>query len=131
VKLTGWLATIVILDAADIALGGFILRYVSLVPISLTVLTYLAVVILLIDFYFITKGRRIAINAGVLLSLIAMAISTNPAHIHALEEFGSTLPLTGADITMLIGFYILPALYIVYWLVRVRGAGYSHKATQT
>ncbi len=130
-KLTGWLATIVILDAADIALGGFILRYVSLVPISLTVLTYLAVVILLIDFYFITKGRRIAINAGVLLSLIAMAISTNPAHIHALEEFGSTLPLTGADITMLIGFYILPALYIVYWLVRVRGAGYSHKATQT
>jgi hypothetical protein len=131
VKLTGWLATIVILDAADIALGGFILRYVSLVPISLTVLTYLAVVILLIDFYFITKGRRIAINAGVLLSLIAMAISTNPAHIHALEEFGSTLPLTGADITMLIGFYFLPALYIVYWLVRVRGAGYSHKATQT
>ncbi len=130
-KLTGWLATIVILDAADIALGGFILRYVSLVPISLTVLTYLAVVILLIDFYFITKGRRIAINAGVLLSLIAMAISTNPAHIHALEEFGSTLPLTGADITMLIGFYLLPALYIVYWLVRVRGAGYSHKATQT
>ncbi|MFG1450576.1 MAG: hypothetical protein AAE983_08075 [Thermoplasmataceae archaeon] len=130
-KLTGWLATIVILDAADIALGGFILRYVSLVPISLTVLTYLAVVILLIDFYFITKGRRIAINAGVLLSLIAMAISTNPAHIHALEEFGSTLPLTGADITMLIGFYFLPALYIVYWLVRVRGAGYSHKATQT
>ena len=130
-KLTGWLATIVILDAADIALGGFILRYVSLVPISLTVLTYLAVVILLIDFYFITKGRRIAINAGVLLSLIAMAISTNPAHIRALEEFGSTLPLTGADITMLIGFYLLPALYIVYWLVRVRGAGYSHKATQT
>lgn len=130
-KLTGWLATIVILDAADIALGGFILRYVSLVPISLTVLTYLAVVILLIDFYFITKGRRIAINAGVLLSLIAMAISTNPAHIHALEEFGSTLPLTGADITMLIGFYLLPALYIVYWLVRVRGARYSHKATQT
>lgn len=130
-KLTGWLATIVILDAADIALGGFILRYVSLVPISLTVLTYLAVVILLIDFYFITKGRKIAINAGVLLSLIAMAISTNPAHIHALEEFGSTLPLTGADITMLIGFYLLPALYIVYWLVRVRGAGYSHKATQT
>lgn len=130
-KLTGWLATIVILDAADIALGGFILRYVSLVPISLTVLTYLAVVILLIDFYFITKGRRIAINAGVLLSLIAMAISTNPAHIRALEEFGSTLPLTGADITMLIGFYLLPALYIVYWLVRVRGARYSHKATQT
>lgn len=130
-KLTGWLATIVILDAADVALGGFILRYVSLVPISLTVLTYLAVVILLIDFYFITKGRRIAINAGVLLSLIAMAISTNPAHIHALEEFGSTLPLTGADITMLIGFYLLPALYIVYWLIRVRGTGYSGKATQT
>ena len=130
-KITGWLATIVILDAADISIGGFILRYVSLVPLILTGLTYLAVVILLMDFYFIIKGNRNAVNAGVILAIIAMAISTNPAHIHALTEFGSTLPLTGADITMLIGFYLLPALYIVYWLIRVRGTGYSGKAIQT
>ncbi len=130
-KITGWLATIVILDAADISVGGFILRYVSLVPLTLTVLTYLAVVILLIDSYFIIKMNRIAVNAGILLAIIAMAISTNPAHIHALEEFGSTLPLTGADITMLIGFYLLPALYIIYWLIRVRDTGYSGRASQS
>lgn len=130
-KITGWLATIVILDAADISVGGFILRYVSLVPLTLTVLTYLAVVILFIDSYFIIKMNRIAVNAGILLAIIAMAISTNPAHIHALEEFGSTLPLTGADITMLIGFYLLPALYIIYWLIRVRGSGYSGRASQS
>ena len=130
-KITGWLATIVILDAADISVGGFILRYVSLVPLTLTVLTYLAVVILFIDSYFIIKMNRIAVNAGILLAIIAMAISTNPSHIHALEEFGSTLPLTGADITMLIGFYLLPALYIIYWLIRVRGSGYSGRASQS
>jgi hypothetical protein len=131
VRRTGWLAAIVILDAADVSVGGFILRYVSLVPLILTVLTYLAVLILLVDFYFILRMNKTAVNAGVVLSLIAMAISTNSAHIHALEEFGSTLPLTGADITMLIGFYLLPALYIIYWLIRVRGTAFPGKASHT
>ena len=107
------LGLIVLLDSADISVGGFILRYVSLVPILLTILTYLSVVILLFDFANIILKKLWAARLGVLLSIIAMLISTNPAHITGLSEFGTTLALSAADITMIIGFYLLPIIYIL------------------
>ena len=117
------LATIVLVDAVDISIGGFILRYVALVPLALTVLTYVAVVILLAVSYFLFRSRVLAIKIGVILSVVAMVISTNSAHIIALTEFGTTIPLTAADVTMLIGFYILPVTYIAYWFFRMRSSG--------
>jgi hypothetical protein len=107
------LGLIVLMDSVDISVGGFILRYVSLVPLLLTILTYIAVVILLFDFANILRQRLWAAKLGVLLSIIAMLISTNPAHITGLSEFGSTIPLSAADITMVIGFYLLPIIYIL------------------
>ncbi len=107
------LGLIVLMDSVDISVGGFILRYVSLVPLLLTILTYIAVVILLFDFANIILHRLWAAKLGVILSIIAMLISTNPAHLRGLSGFGSTIPLSAADITMVIGFYLLPIIYIL------------------
>jgi hypothetical protein len=58
-------------------------------------------------------GNKKAQLLGFILGFVAMAVSTNPAHITALKEFGSTMPLSEADITMILGFYLLPVIYIV------------------
>jgi hypothetical protein len=57
---------------------------------------------------------------GFILGFVAIAISTNPAHITALAEFGSTVPLSEADITMILGFYLLPVIYIVKYATFLR-----------
>lgn len=109
------LGLLVFIDAVDISIGGFILRYVSLVPIILTALTYVAVAIILVDSIYIFMNRIWAEKLGVILAIIAMIISTNPSHITGLSEFGSTVALSAADITMVIGFYLLPIIYLCYY----------------
>ncbi len=93
--------------------GAAILRFSGLVPLYLTLLTIVAAAIIFTDAYFVFAGNHIAKIAGIPLGIIAMIVSSNPAHFLALERFGSTLALSGADITMVLGFYLLPAVYII------------------
>ncbi len=108
--------------AVTILIGAAILRAASLVPIYLTYLTVAAAIIVIADAAFVKMGSEKAAWIGVALGIAAIIASTNPSHVTALERFGSTLALTGADITMLLGFYIFPAAYFILFFARRRSS---------
>lgn len=112
------LAILMLLSAIDIDIGGFILREQGLVPLSLTISTFAAsaVIVVVAVLILYTEGKRGEFT-GLILGCIAIVVSTNPSHLSALEKFGSSASLAAADVTMLIGFYILPVLYIILFLV--------------
>jgi hypothetical protein len=97
--------------------GAAILRFSGLVPLYLTYLTIVAAAIIFVDAYFVYKGSHAAKSMGILLGIIAMIVSSNPAHFSALARFGSSPALSGADITMVLGFYLLPAVYIISYVL--------------
>ncbi|OWP55551.1 MAG: hypothetical protein B2I17_09510 [Thermoplasmatales archaeon B_DKE] len=97
------------------------MRVADLVPLLLTYLTFIAAAIIFSESYFVYRENRKALFIGVILGIIAMVSSSNPAHLYALEKFGSTLSLSLADITLVIGFYLLPVIYIaMYAWSRIR-----------
>lgn len=119
-KINTFLSLLLFADAVVMIIGGYILRVNSLVPLWLTIATYASVVVIVLVAYFVLTGNKRAQLLGFILGFVAMAISTNPAHIKALTEFGSTVPLSEADITMILGFYLLPVIYIVKYGVSLK-----------
>lgn len=119
-KNENFLSFLLFADAAVMILGGYILRVNGLVPLSLTIATYASVVVIVLVAYFVLTGNKRAQLLGFILGFVAIAISTNPAHMTALTEFGSTVPLSEADITMILGFYLLPVIYIVKYATSLR-----------
>ncbi|QRF75108.1 hypothetical protein Thermo_00601 [Thermoplasmatales archaeon] len=112
---------LLVASAFTIIIGAVILRVAGLVPLSLTYLTFIAAAIVFSDSYFVYRENRKALSIGVILGIIAMISASNPAHFNALEKFGSTLSLSLADITLVIGFYLLPMIYIaMYAWSRIR-----------
>ena len=97
--------------------GAAILRFSGLVPLYLTYLTIVAAAIIFADAYYVYKGSHAAKVIGIPLGIIAMIVSSNPAHFSALTRFGSSPALSGADITMVLGFYLLPAVYIISYIL--------------
>lgn len=108
-----------ILAAADLVIlaGAAILRFSGLVPLYLSYLTIVAAVIIFVDAYYVYRGSHAAKAIGIPLGIIAMIVSSNPAHFSALARFGSSPALSGADITMVLGFYLLPVVYIISYVV--------------
>jgi len=106
---------LLVASAITIITGAVILRVADLVPLSLTYLTFIAAAIIFSDSYFVYRENRKALFIGVILGIIAMISASNPAHFYALEKFGSTLSLSLADITLIIGFYLLPIIYIAMY----------------
>ncbi|MHB8358886.1 MAG: hypothetical protein ACYDCP_05235 [Thermoplasmataceae archaeon] len=115
-----FLSTLLFIDAIVIVTGGYILRTYGLVPLTLTIATYASVVMIVLIGYFVLNGNNKAELTGFILGFVAIAISTNPAHIAALSRFGSTVPLSEADITMVLGFYILPIIYILTYSLQLK-----------
>lgn len=111
------LAALLIASAVDIDAGGYVLRSQGLVPDYLTISTYVASLILVtvaLLIYRSTNNRESII--GFLFAIIGVIISTNPAHLSALARFSSSAYIAVADVTMLVGFYILPVTYMVIFL---------------
>ncbi len=108
-----------ILAAAGLVIlaGAAILRFSGLVPLYLSYLTIVAAVIIFVDAYYVYRGSHAAKAIGIPLGIIAMIVSSNPAHFLALARFGSSPALSGADITMVLGFYLLPVVYIISYVV--------------
>jgi hypothetical protein len=108
-----------ILAAAGLVIlaGAAILRFSGLVPLYLSYLTIVAAVIIFVDAYYVYRGSHAAKAIGIPLGIIAMIVSSNPAHFSALARFGSSPALSGADITMVLGFYLLPVVYIISYVV--------------
>ncbi len=110
-------STLVLLSALSLLIGSIALRLGNLVPDSLTGLTIFAIIILvtygILLLYF--DGSRFQF-IGVILAIISFLISSNSAHLNGLSNFYSSVYLEIADITMITGFYIFPAAYIVFWI---------------
>lgn len=123
-------SSLLFIDAIVTSVGGYILRINNLVPLSLTIATYASVVIIVIVAFFVLKGGSKARITGFILGFVAIAISTNPAHMSALARFGSTLTLSEADITMILAFYILPVIYMIKYVTIYRGKGKPESASQ-
>ena len=96
-----------------IVIGTVDLRIFSLVPLYLTYLSIIAVIIGFIDLYYVFHEVVIAIKIGVLLAVIAILSSIQPAHFTAILQFGYSIPLDLADISLIFGFIIFPLVYIL------------------
>ncbi len=110
---------LVLLSALSLTVGGISLRLGGLVPVTLTFLTVSAIVILLIYAAYLFKtGSSKYTSIGVIFGIIAFIVSTNSYHIRGLSEFFTThlIYLAVSDITMILGFYLFPAIYIVIWV---------------
>lgn len=110
-------STLVLLSALSLLIGSLSLRLGNLVPESLTGLTIFAIIILIsygiLLLYF--DGSRFQF-IGVILAIISFLISSNTAHFNGLIDFYSSKYLGIADITMITGFYVFPAAYIIFWI---------------
>ena len=108
---------LVLLSALSLLIGSIALRFGNLVPDSLTGLTIFAIIILtsygILLLYF--DGGKFQF-IGVILAIISFFISSNTAHLDGLSNFYSSPYLEIADITMITGFYVFPAAYIVFWI---------------
>ena len=123
-------SSLLFIDAIVTLVGGYILRINNLVPLSLTIATYASVVIIVIVAFFVLKGNSKARITGFILGFVAIAISTNPAHMSALARFGNTVSLSEADITMILAFYILPVIYIIKYVTLLRRNGKPESASE-
>ncbi len=96
-----------------IIIGTADLRMFALVPLYLTYLSILAIAIGLIDLYYVFQDVAIAVRIGVLLAIAAILSSLGPAHFSAILQFGKSLSLSIADISLIFGFIVFPLVYII------------------
>lgn len=115
--------------ATTILIGAAILRLANLVPLWLTYTTIAAALVIYLDSAMVARGSYNAVRVGVVLGVAAIIASTNPAHLSALRNFGSSPAISGADITMVIGFYLLPMTYFALFLRRRRKRNSGNPST--
>ncbi|MEM0158705.1 MAG: hypothetical protein QW812_04255 [Thermoplasmataceae archaeon] len=100
--------------ALAVSIGAIDLRAGNLVPEYLTVLSIVAALVCaFVGFQIFRRGNSLWVFVGAALGVAAIPSGLNPAHISALENFGLDPALTIADITLLAGFEILPAIYLI------------------
>ncbi len=115
---------LIILSALSLTIGGAALRLGHLVPPNLTYLTIVAIVVLSIYalYLLMTESKKFTF-IGVILAAVSFAVSSNSAHFEGLSNFFAShyIYLSIADITMILGFYLFPAIYIILWVYRYYG----------
>lgn len=80
-------------------------------------MTYVVVIVLLALSYLVEKGIAWALNLGFILGILAiLSSSLSQAHMQALSQFGSSPRITILDALMVMGFYVFPVVYIVFWV---------------
>ncbi|BCU69401.1 hypothetical protein [Stygiolobus caldivivus] len=101
-----------IFSAITIGLGTILL--LNRVPIIITLGSVLDITLLLISSYFIYKNIKYSSLFGLIISVLQiLGNSTDPTHLRALSEFGTTLYLSTLDVLMILSFYAFPLLYIL------------------
>jgi hypothetical protein len=105
---------LLIASAVSLGVGGIFLYIYALVPDVLVETTIVAVVILLVISYPVSKGNRLAINISTVLGVIAPFISFGtPAHVGVLEQIGKGGLIAFLGLLQLLGFYIFPLAFVV------------------
>lgn len=115
------LSAFLVASTVFLATGAIILRAENLVPITLTYSTFVAIVIILSVAHYTWKEKFSAASIGIALAALSILLNTlQPAHTSAILHPFGTVAYTVLVMSDLAGFYLLPALYIVLYLVRYR-----------
>jgi hypothetical protein len=99
-----------------ILIGSAVLRYANLVPAFLTYSTIAAAIVVFATAFFVHRGNNYAEFLGVVLGIVSFIVTSNPEHFAALLQFGNSAIISEADVTMVVGFYLIPLTYIVLYL---------------
>jgi hypothetical protein len=103
-----------IASALSLGVGGVFLYAYSLVPDILIETTLVAVAILLLLSYYVSRKNMLSINISTVLGVVAPILSySTPAHVGVLEQIGSGGLISFLGILQLLGFYIFPILYVI------------------
>ena len=102
-------------SAVALALGGYLL--IGVVPLFLTVGTYVEVVLLLLS-YALYERSPFRVLAHV-LNVLLLATFFSPAHFKAYAEFGRDAWITALDLLSFLAFGVFPVLYF-FLLLRGR-----------
>ena len=94
------------------------LYFYSLVPIVLVETTIVAVVVLFVLSYPVSKGNILSINISTLLGIAAPIISiSTPAHVGVLEQIGRGGLISFLGILQLLGFYTFPIIFVLLRII--------------
>lgn len=105
--------------ASDVTIILGTILLLNKVPFLITVGSIIDIVLLTIAAYLIYKGIKYSDVLGFVLSIIQiLGNSTDPVHLRALNEFGTTLYLSILDILMVLSFYVFPLTYITMFLMK-------------
>jgi len=119
---------LLIASALSLGVGGIFLYVYALVPSILVETTVVAVIILLLISYPVSRGSMLSINISTVLGIIAPIISlATPAHVGVLEQIGKGGLISFLGILQLLGFYVFPITFI---LLRIAYNGKLKKQTK-
>ena len=105
-------------SAASLGVGGIFLYAYALVPAVLVETTLVAVIVILLLSYPVSRGNVLSINISTFLGIIAPLISiATPAHIGVLEQIGEGNLISFLGILQLLGFYVFPIAFVVLRVV--------------
>lgn len=109
---------LMILSALCLSIGGSDLYIFKKVPLVLSLLTIIAIfIILLFAIMILNFKKRIFVVIGGILAIVSFAISLNQAHIMSILNINSEYEILPAILTMVLGFYIFPGMYIIFLFI--------------
>lgn len=115
------LSILLVASTVFLAIGAMILRIDNLVPPVLTFSTFVVILAILTVAHFTWRENFIWASLGSMLAVVSIIFnSMQPQHISAILN-----PFTSASFTLLVvsdvaGFYLLPALYLLIYILRYR-----------
>ncbi|MGC9105179.1 MAG: hypothetical protein ACP5HQ_01970 [Thermoprotei archaeon] len=99
-------------SSTALAIGGLML--IGVVPLALTLGTYVEVALLLVTAYF--YPRRLFKYLAVILNAVLLVTLFSPAHVSAYERFGQDAWITALDLLSFLAFGVFPILFFVSYL---------------
>lgn len=107
-----------VLSAMFLAIGGLTLRLQNLVPLVLTFSTIGVIVMVLVVAHFVYQGKSWAFHTGIILALVSILFNlSQPSHINAILHPELTVTFMGLVVSEILGFFLLPAAYIVIYAI--------------
>ncbi len=115
------LSALLVASTVFLGIGALILRIENLVPPVLTFSTFVVILVILTVAHFTWHEKFLWASLGSILAVVSIIFnSLQPQHLSAILN-----PFTSASITALVvsdvmGFYLLPALYLLIYAFRYR-----------
>lgn len=116
-----FLSALLLLSAVFLATGAMILRFQDLVPLTLTYATFVVILLILTVAHFNWHENFSAALLGIVLAAVSIVFNLlQPAHTSAILHPFGTVIFEILVVSEVSGFFLLPAVYIIYFLARYR-----------